>query len=132
VRFLLDTNAVIALLKGEAGFVARLRRYEPGDFGLSSIVLHELYYGAYKSQRVGANLARIEALRFEIVAFDEQDARRAGEVRAALAAAGTPIGPYDVLIGAQALARGLTLVTRNFGEFARVAGLRVEDWEGAE
>lgn len=130
MRFLLDTNAVIALMKGQAGFLARLRRYETGDFGLSTVVLHELYYGAYKSQRVAANLARIEALRFETVDFCPEDARRAGELRAALAAAGTPIGPYDALIAGQALARGLTLVTRNSGEFARVAGLRVEDWEG--
>jgi tRNA(fMet)-specific endonuclease VapC len=130
VRFLLDTNAVIALLKGHEGFLARLRRYEPGDFGLSSVVLHELYYGAYKSVRVAQNLARVEALQFEVVEFCAEAARRAGELRAALAAAGTPIGGYDVLIAGQALARDLTLVTRNMGEFARVAGLRVEDWEG--
>lgn len=130
VKFLLDTNAVIALLKAHAGLLARLRQYEPSDFGLSSIVLHELYYGAYKSQRRRENLARIEALRFEIVTFDADDARRAGELRAALAAAGTPIGPYDALIAGQALARDVTLVTRNFSEFARVEGLRVENWEG--
>lgn len=130
MKFLLDTNAVIALLKGQPAFLSRLRRHEPADFGLPAVVLHELYYGAYKSQRRAANLARIEALRFEIVAVEAEDARRAGEIRAALAAAGMPIGPYDVLIAGQALVRGLILVTGNLGEFARVKGLRMEDWVG--
>lgn len=61
--------------------------------------------------------------------FGEQDAFRAGEIRAYLQSRGTPIGAYDVLIAGQALARDLTLVTRNIGEFARVDGLRVENWE---
>jgi tRNA(fMet)-specific endonuclease VapC len=74
-------------------------------------------------------LGQIDALRFEIVEFDQEDARRAGEIRAALAKAGAPIGPYDVLIAGQALARSLTLVTHNVREFGRVEGLVVEDWE---
>jgi len=68
-------------------------------------------------------------LQFEIVGFDQEDSRQAGAVRAMLAAVGTPIGPYDVLIAGQARARDLTLITRNTGEFSRVDGLRVEDWE---
>ena len=66
-------------------------------------------------------------MQFEVLDFDREDARQAGELRARLAAAGTPIG--DVLIAGQALARGLTLVTHNTGEFQRVPGLRIEDWE---
>ena len=65
-----------------------------------------------------------------MLGFDKEDAQAAGKVRAMLAASGTPIGPYDVLIAGQALARGLVLVTHNVGEFSRVAGLQVEDWEG--
>ncbi|MFJ1260290.1 PIN domain-containing protein [Cupriavidus sp. CuC1] len=61
--------------------------------------------------------------------FDREDARHAGELRAALAAVGTPTGPYDVLTAGQARARALTLITHNTREFQRVAGLRVEDWE---
>ncbi len=129
MRFLLDSNAVIAVMRGSAGFLERLTRYEPRDFGIPSIVAHELFYGANKGSRVAENLARIEALQFEVVDFDHEDARRAGEIRAELAAAGTPIGPYDVLIAGQALARGLTLITHNTGEFRRVSGLAVEDWE---
>lgn len=129
MKFLLDTNEVIAILKGHEGFLARLRQYRPVDFGLPSIVAHELFYGACKSQRVDENLRRVEGLQFETVSFDREDARCAGELRARLAASGTPIGPYDVLIAGQALARHLTVVTRNLREFTRIEGLLVEDWE---
>ncbi|QOT80356.1 type II toxin-antitoxin system VapC family toxin [Cupriavidus basilensis] len=130
MKFLLDSNAVIALLRGHAGFLNRLRQHQPQDFGIPAIVAHELFYGAFKSQRATENLARVEGLQFEVLDFDREDARHAGELRAALATAGTPIGPYDVLIAGQARARALTLVTHNTREFQRVPGLRVEDWEG--
>ncbi|RAR61767.1 tRNA(fMet)-specific endonuclease VapC [Paraburkholderia unamae] len=130
MKYLLDTNAVIAILKGEPAVIARLRAHQPADFGLPSIVSHELYYGAYKSQRAASNLARIEALQFEVVSFDAEDAQHAGEIRAQLATSGTPIGPYDALIAGQARARGLVLVTHNVREFARVSELQVEDWQG--
>jgi tRNA(fMet)-specific endonuclease VapC len=129
VKYLLDTNAVIAVLKGQPRFLARLRRHRPHEFGLSVIVFHELLFGAYRSQRVVENLARIEALQFEVVDFDQEDARRAAEIRASLASAGSQIGPYDVLIAGQARERGLTLITHNIAEFSRVSGLRVSDWE---
>jgi len=129
VRFLLDANAVIAILKGHAGFIARMTQYAPADFAMPSIVAHELYYGASKGQRVAENLARVEALQFPVLEFDHEDARRAGMLRAELAGAGTPIGPYDVLIAGQALSRDMTLVTRNLREFRRVPDLRLEDWE---
>jgi tRNA(fMet)-specific endonuclease VapC len=130
MKFLLDCNAVIALLKGHDAFLKRLQRHQPGDFAVSAIVVHELCYGAYKSQRIEENLRRIDDLQFEMLDFDSEDARCAGELRAALALAGTPIGPYDVLIAGQAMARNLILVTHNTREFQRVQGLVVEDWEG--
>jgi len=129
MTFLLDTNAVIALLKGATHFLQQIQRHRPTDFGLPAIVAHELYYGACRSQRMAESLARVEALPFEVVSFDREDARAAAEVRAQLAQRGTPIGPYDVLIAGQALARQLTLVTHNRKEFARVPGLRSVDWE---
>jgi tRNA(fMet)-specific endonuclease VapC len=129
MRFLLDTNAVIALLKGNPVLHERLRKHEPQEFGLSVIVAYELYFGAFRSQRQAENLARVDGLRFEIVDFTAADARSAGVVRAELAAAGTPIGPYDTLIAAQALSRDLVLITRNSREFSQVRGLKIEDWE---
>ena len=129
MRFLLDTNAVIALLQGNPVFLAGLSEYTPSDFGIPAVAAHELFYGAFKGRRATENLARVDALQFEVLEFDREDARQAGDLRAQLAASGTPIGPYDVLIAGQALARGLTLITHNVREFLRVPGLKFEDWE---
>jgi tRNA(fMet)-specific endonuclease VapC len=132
MRYLLDANAVIALLNDTTSPIARrIRRYAPRAIGVSAVVVHELYYGAFKSQRVEKNVARVNALQFPVLEFDQDDARQAGEIRAHLASKGTPIGPYDVLIAGQAKARKLTLVTHNTTEFTRVPGLKVEDWKGA-
>jgi tRNA(fMet)-specific endonuclease VapC len=129
VKYLLDANAVIALLKGQEHFLARLRRHRPEEFAISAIVAHELYYGTYKSVRSQESLVRVEGLAFAVLAFDQEDAQAAGELRAHLSRTGTPIGPYDVLIAGQAMARGLILLTHNQKEFQRVPGLRIEDWE---
>jgi tRNA(fMet)-specific endonuclease VapC len=96
-----------------------------------SIVLFELWYGAAKSQQKEKNISRLDVLMhppFRIAALDEEDARVAGEIRAELEARGTPIGPYDYLMAAQALRRGATLVTANLREFGRVDALRLENW----
>lgn len=130
MRYLLDTNAIIALLNDTTSAIARrVRRFTPRDIGISAVVMHELYYGAFKSQRVEKNVARVDALQFPVLELDQDDARQAGEIRAHLASKGTPIGPYDVLIAGQAKARKLTLVTHNTTEFVRVPGLKVEDWK---
>ncbi len=128
--YLLDTSAVIAALKGHDTLLSRMKSMAPQDVAISSIVAHELYYVAYRSSRVEKNLSRVDSLRFRIVEFDRDDARCAGEIRARLAGLGAPIGPYDVLIAGQALSRSLVLVTRNGREFSRIAGLKIEDWEG--
>lgn len=130
MRYLLDTNAVIAVLNDPGGSVSvRLRSCIPSEVGVSAVVMHELYFGAFKSQRLERNLALVDGLRFEVVPLDLEDARHAGEVRALLAAKGTPIGAYDVLIAGQARARELVLVTRNAKEFERVPGLLTENWQ---
>ncbi|MBS4097933.1 MAG: type II toxin-antitoxin system VapC family toxin [Sulfuricella sp.] len=130
MRYLLDSNAVIVLLNGSNPLLAqRMRQNRPGDIGISAIVSHELFYGAFKSRRAGHNVALVDHLQFEVMEFDKEDSRQAGEIRAALAAKGTPIGPYDVLIAGQAMARGLILITHNTAEFGRVTGLQIEDWE---
>lgn len=129
MKYLLDSNAVIAVLKSNPAFLTRMRRHHPRGFGISAIVAHELFCGAYKGQRTAENLARVEPLRFKVLDFDREDARRAGELRAARAEAGTTIGPYNVLIAGQALARSLILITRNTRQFGRAKDLRVQDWE---
>jgi tRNA(fMet)-specific endonuclease VapC len=130
MRYLLDANAVIALLNDTASKIAkRARRERPGEVAISAIVAHELFYGAFRSRRTTQNLALIDALQFIVLEFDKEDARQAGEVRAMLASKGTPIGPYDVLIAGQAVARDMIIVTHTVHEFGRVAGLRFEDWQ---
>ena len=128
---LLDTNAVIALTTRRSdALLRRVEASEPGSLAISAIVAHELYYGAYRSQKVAFNLETLRLLFSDlpVLDLDREDARVAGEIRAELARLGSPIGPYDVLIAGQAKARGLTLVTNNTGEFSRVSDLRVEDW----
>ena len=128
---LLDTNAVIALLTRRSGaLLQRVEASEPGSLAISSDVTHELYYGAYRSQKIAFNLETLRLLFADlaILDLDREDARVAGEIRAELARWGTPIGPYDVLIAGQARARNLTLITNNTNEFARVPGLQLQDW----
>lgn len=128
---LLDTNAVIALLTRRSdALLQRVEAAEPGSLAVSSVVTHELYYGAYRSQKVAFNLETLRLLFADlaIIDLDREDARVAGEIRAHLAQLGTPIGPYDVLIAGQARARNLALITNNTDEFARVPGLQIEDW----
>ena len=128
---LLDTNAVIALLTGRSPrLIDKVTSSPVGSLALPTIVVHELYFGAYRSARIEHNLETLRLLIADIpvLDFDTQDAIVSGEIRAGLANSGRPIGPYDVLIAGQAKARRLTLVTNNVGEFERVEGLPVEDW----
>jgi tRNA(fMet)-specific endonuclease VapC len=130
MRYLLDANAVIGLLNDTASKLAKRARQEsPADIAISAVVVHELFYGAFRSQRAAQNVGLIDALEFAVLEFDKEDARQAGAVRALLASRGTPIGPYDVLIAGQALARNLILITHNTQEFGRVPGLQAEDWQ---
>lgn len=129
----LDTNTCVAILNDRPPIVrARARTVGHGGERLHvpAIVAFELWFGVAKSSRAAESRQALAALfaTFPVVAFEDDDAAIAGGVRAALAAAGTPIGPYDVLIAAQALRHGATLVTANEREFGRVAGLRIENW----
>lgn len=129
--WLLDTNAVIALVTGRSDPLRRrVEAAEPGTLATSAIVAHELYFGAYRSRKIEFNLETLRLLFTDLIVLDldRNDARTAGEIGAGLARQGTPVGPHDVLIAGQAKARGLTLVTNNVTEFRRVEGLPLEDW----
>ena len=130
MKYLLDTNAVVSFFRDPRSKVAqRLTLQSNEDVGVPSIVLHELFYGAFHGTQTSLSLQAIEALHLGWVEFDLEDARASGEIRADLAKRRKSIGPYDVLIAGQAKARGLILVTHNVREFTRVPGLQIEDWE---
>jgi len=134
LNYLLDTNAAIAILNAKPETVRNrfARAMRSGHaFGMSSVVLFELWFGVENSSRWEENA---EALRLflassiSIVPFDALDARAAAQIRATLEKAGSPIGPYDLMIAAQAARVTTTLVTANVREYKRVPGLTFEDW----
>ncbi|MDP1603435.1 MAG: type II toxin-antitoxin system VapC family toxin [Legionella sp.] len=130
--YLLDSNVCVRYLKyAHAGIVARIHALEPHEIALCSIVKAELLYGARNSRAVQSNLTTLQKFfrPFQSLPFDDRCAEEAAQIRADLAAQGRPIGPHDILIAATARAHDAVLVTHNIGEFARVTGLRLEDWE---
>ncbi len=131
MKVLLDTNACIFVIKQKpASVLSRVAAMAVGDIGVSSITVAELQFGVAKSQHVAQNQAALEQFLapLEIVDFDTDAAAAYGRIRAKLEAAGTPIGALDTLIAAHALSLGMTLITNNVREFARVPDLTVEDW----
>lgn len=134
MKYLLDANTCIRLLNQDnAGVTRHYRARLPADIAMCSIVKAELLYGARRSARVEFNLRRLEifAAPLQSVPFDDRCAHDYGLIRADLAAQGKPIGANDLMIAAIARAHHLTLVTHNTGEFSRVLGLRLDDWESA-
>jgi tRNA(fMet)-specific endonuclease VapC len=130
MRFLLDTNICIYALKQNQVVLTRLLAERPIDVGLSVITEAELRTGAAKSAPSAKTTRLLEHfLRpLAVLDFTSDDAHAYALVRAKLEHAGTPIGPLDTLIAAQAVARKLTLVSNNEREFKRIAGLRLENW----
>ena len=129
--FLLDTNICIYLMKNTyPALTASLLAKDPPEIMISSVTVFELEYGSSKSnwgERTRSNLYAFLSP-FTVLPFDAKDAVTAGQIRAYLVKLGTPIGPYDLQIAAQGLARDLTVITHNTSEFSRIPGLRMEDW----
>ncbi len=136
MSFSLDSATVVDVLRAHADvrlrFAAALERGE--DLVVSSLVLHELSYGAWRSGRPERKLQEVEVFlrRVRVEPFQGEDALEAGRLRAYLADHGGPIGAYDELIAGQATARGWTVVTSNLRHFLRVPDLSVVDWRCSE
>lgn len=131
MKILLDTDICIyAINRRSPESLRRLHAYGAGDVAISAVTYAELRYGIENSARADESMPVLErfVLPLEIVTFDADAARHYGRIRAALKRAGTPIGGNDLLIAAQALSLGLTLVTNSLREFSRVEGLHVEQW----
>ena len=130
LKYMLDTNIVIYTIKNRPEAARKAFKKHQGQICISAVTWGELVYGAERSAQTERNLADIEGLaaRIEVTAFDGQAAIHFGQLRAELYRAGTPIGPYDMMIAGHARSMGLVLVTNNLGEFERVPGLRLENW----
>lgn len=130
MRYLLDTDICIYLINGRPDSVTQtFRRHRIASIGLSSITTSELRWGVAKSGSA-RNRTALEAFlaSFQVAPYDDDAARAYGDLRAELERRGTPIGPLDLLIAAQAIALDTILVSNNEREFKRVPGLRVENW----
>jgi tRNA(fMet)-specific endonuclease VapC len=131
MKVMLDTNTCIAIIKRKPPQVLkRFNTYKVGEIGISWVTLAELEFGVAKSQHVQKNHEALDEfiLPLEIANFDREVARVYGRIRAILEKKGTPIGSLDTMIGAHALALGVTLATNNTKEFSRIKGLTIVDW----
>ena len=132
LRYLLDTNLCIRVLRDRPAVVRQRFNLEADGLSISSIVLTELLHGAAKSARPVENRNEVEkfAARLDVLPFDARAADHAADIRANLERRGQTIGAYDLLIAGHARSLGLVVVTGNLAEFERVEGLRWEDWFG--
>jgi tRNA(fMet)-specific endonuclease VapC len=130
--YLLDTNVAVGVLRGRnARLIQRVRARPAADLRLCSVVKAELIRGSLRGSRPAVDRARVDAFvrPYLSLSFDDAAAEVQARIRHHLESLGTPIGPYDLQIASIALVHGLTVVTHNVGEFGRVPGLAVEDWE---
>jgi tRNA(fMet)-specific endonuclease VapC len=128
--FLLDTDTVIYWLKGRTQVLENLSQH-PGDFmGISMLTLMELYYGAHKSQKQAANLAKVRTLesRLPVLDVSREIADVYGLQKSLLKKQGTPLDDFDLAIAATALVHNLVLVTNNMRHYQRIAGLKLSNW----
>lgn len=127
--FMLDTDSVSYALRGEGQVNDRIVRHLPTEICISAITLAELRHGAHyrRSAKIHRSIDRILS-NFKVVAFDQSCAEQFGIITSELKRLGEPISKFDALIAAHALALNVTLVTNNIKHFARVPGLRVENW----
>ena len=125
--YILDTDTIIYALKGRSRVVAHLEKHTRSPMAMSVISLMELYFGAHRSRQVEANLARVRTLEhsFRILAADASIAGTFGSLKARMAAAGTVLDDFDLIIASTALANNLTLVSNNERHFERIGGLRL-------
>ena len=128
--YLLDTDTVIYILKGHPTVEQNLQSHPHDPVKLCVITLMELYYGAYKSQKVTSNVAKIRTLEnsMEILPVGQEVVEIFGMEKAKLEHRGTPLEDFDLVLGCCALAHNLTLVTNNLKHFKKIESLRVVNW----
>jgi tRNA(fMet)-specific endonuclease VapC len=130
LKYLLDTNIVIYVIKNRPMSVLKTFNQNQGRMAISSITLAELAHGVEKSSNPARNMSVVEDFvsRLEVLPYDERAAWQYGLIRTALERQGTPIGVNDLHIAGHARSLGLVIVTNNLREFERVPGISVENW----
>ncbi|MBI5759591.1 MAG: type II toxin-antitoxin system VapC family toxin [Planctomycetales bacterium] len=130
MRYLLDTNMCIAVMRKHPQVTQRMAAVSPDECAISSITSYELFTGIEKCSDPTKERAKVQLLLNTVheLPFDDAAAAHAANIRATLEQQGQPIGPYDVLLAGQARSCGLILVTANTREFIRVSGLQIENW----
>ena len=128
--FLLDTDTIIYNMKGSEAIKKNLLHHIDAPMKISVITLMELYYGAYKSEKLSSNLAKVRTIEstFEIIPNGKESAENFGMLKASLEKSGTRLDDFDLAVGSCALAHNMTLVTNNLKHFSRIEGLKITNW----
>jgi len=127
--YLLDTSTCVALFRGNREVEQRLSAINPETCYISDVVVAELKFGAYKSERTEENLQHIYDFLevIKVIPFADCIDTFCKE-RVRLQKVGTPLEDFDLLIGCAAKAKGLVMVTHNIKHFERIEGIVIEDW----
>ena len=131
MKYLLDTCVISDFVKGEKSTLARIKEMSPSDIAISSITVMELHYGLALNPSYANKIKPLINDFLSLVTllpFDQADAAQAAIIRALLKQQGSPIGSYDILLAGTALNHHLIMVTANTHEFARVSGIKLENW----
>lgn len=129
MKYLLDTNVVIDILRGEGHVLDKLRQESVGECCITDVTVYELYYGAYRSMNPEESVNKINRLVLSIAVIETADCmKEAARRKALLAAEGKLIEDFDIIIGSAAIANGLVLVTGNTRHLGRLSGLTLTDW----
>lgn len=131
--YLLDTDILIYSLKSHKIVQQNLRRHLHDPIRISAVTLMELYYGAYKSQKVANNLAKIKTIEntLEIIPVSRELVEIFGVLKSDLEKVGTPLDDFDLILASTAMSHNLTIVTNNVKHFGRIDGLKMENWSKA-
>jgi len=133
MKYLLDTDTLIYWLKGDRNIDSKIQENDSSNLHISVISLAELYYGAYKSAKVQANLKNIEKIknRFLILKIDEKIVEEFGRIKSDLHRKGIPVGDFDILIASIARISNFKLITNNIDHYSRIGTLKIGNWREA-
>ncbi len=130
MKYVLDTNTLIYFFKGLGDVSKNMLAQPPSEIAIPTVVLFELEVGIAKSTSPRKRMSQLQEITalVNVLPFGIAESKSAAQIRVILEKQGLPIGPYDVLIAATAMANNMILVTHNQREFGRIESLKIEDW----